>query len=154
MGSVFGPSAGKSMSMFIDDLNLPEINIWGDQCTNEFFRSLIELKGFYNLERPGDFTTLVDIQYMAAMNHPGGGRNDIPHRRKRHFVTLNCTIPTEDAIDHIFGTISRGHFNEKRGFTEPVIDLIQKLVPLTRQLWKATKKNYFQHLQSFIMYST
>ena len=54
MGSVFGPPAGKTMSMFIDDLNLPEINVWGDQCTNEFFRFLKELKGFYNLERPGN----------------------------------------------------------------------------------------------------
>ena len=140
MGSIYGPPQGKTMTIFVDDLNLPEINVWGDQCTNEFFRSLIELGGFYNLERPGDFTTLQDIQYMAAMNHPGGGRNDIPNRLKRHFVTFNCTIPTDDAIDHIFKTIAKGHFNKKKGFNEEVIGLIQKLVPITRQLWKLTKE--------------
>ena len=59
--------------------------------------------------------TSPDIQYMAAMIHPGGGRNDVPQRLKRHFVTLNVTIPTEEAIDQIFKTIANGHFNSSRG---------------------------------------
>ena len=139
MGSVFGPPAGKKMTMFVDDLNLPEINAWGDQVTNEFFRAMIEMKGFYSLEKPGDFHNLVDIHYMGAMIHPGGGRNDIPQRLKRHFITFNCTLPTDDAIDHIFGTISQGHFNSARGFTEEVSSLIALLVPLTRKAWKITK---------------
>ena len=37
------------------------MNEWGDQCTNEFFRAMIESGGFYSLEKPGDFTTLVDL---------------------------------------------------------------------------------------------
>ena len=49
MGNIFGPQLGKKMSMFVDDLNIPEINSWGDQPTNEFFRSVIEMKGFYSL---------------------------------------------------------------------------------------------------------
>ena len=101
---------------------------------------MIEMKGYYSLDKPGDYNNLIDMQYLAAMIHPGGGRNDIPQRLKRHFVTFNCTIPTDDAIDHIFGTISQGHFNTHRGFSEDVVSLIQLLVPVTRKLWKITKE--------------
>ena len=98
------------------------------------------MKGYYNTERIGDFCNLVDIQYMAAMIHPGGGRNDIPQRLKRHFITFNCTIPNEDDIDNIFGTIVSGHFNENRGFSEEICQLSKLLVPVTRKLWKNTKE--------------
>ena len=59
MGGVFGPPLGKKMLIFVDDISQPEINRWGDQVTNEFFRSMIEMKGFYSLERPGDFYSVL-----------------------------------------------------------------------------------------------
>ena len=139
-GSNFGPPAGKQMTMFIDDLSMPETNEWGDQITNELFRTIIENNGFYSLEKPGEFLNLIDIKYMAAMIHPGGGRNDIPNRLKRHFVTFNCTMPTDSAIDHIFNTIARGHYCTEKGFKSNVMDCVEQLVPLTRVIWKKTKE--------------
>lgn len=74
-----------------------------------------------------------------CINNLGGGRNDIPSRLKRQFSIFNCPLPLDESIDKIFSVIGQGHYNVKRGFSLEVRNLIKRLIPLTRLLWKRTR---------------
>lgn len=41
----------------------------------------------------GNFRNIKNLIYVGAMQHPGGGRNDIPNRLKRQSMIFNMILP-------------------------------------------------------------
>lgn len=139
-GKNYGPPNGKKMTIFFDDMSMPEVNKWGDQTTLELVRLAVEYGGFCFLDKDkrGDFKVCEDLQYLAAMQHPGGGKNDIPNRLKRNFFIFNLVLPSITSINDIYGQMLGGRFTSVN-FEEETLDVVNKLTSATIQLWKIMK---------------
>ena len=141
-GKSFGPPGGKSMTVFVDDMSMPEVNAWGDQPTNEIVRQLVETNGycFLDKDKRGDFKIIEDLVYIGAMNHPSGGKNDIPNRLKRHFFAFNMTVPPVNTILGIYGKMMDGRFpiedSNSSSSGSSFAKLVSKIPQLTIELWK------------------
>jgi len=143
IGKDFAPPQSKKMVVFVDDMSMPFVNKWGDQITLEIVRQLIEQGGFYWLEKSqrGMFKNIRNLSFIGAMNHPGGGRNDIPNRLKRQFFIFNMILPL--SIEGIYGPIIRHQFkvdSKNSGLTEEVKRVIENLTSATIKLWELVKK--------------
>ena len=137
-GKSFAPPGNKIMTLFIDDLSMPFVNEWNDQITLEIVRQLVDNGGFYHLEKNmrGTFKHITNIQYLAAMNHPGGGRNDIPNRLKRQFFIFNMILPAN--VDSIYGAILKHTFKQKH-FSPSFERVVDGLTGATISLWNKIK---------------
>lgn len=87
---VFGPPPGYTCMIFVDDLNMPKKEEFGAQPPIELLRTWMDHNGWYDRFDPGwSFRKIVDVQFVAAMGPPGGGRSNITQRYVRHFNMLN-----------------------------------------------------------------
>ena len=129
------------MSVFLDDMSMPFVNTWGDQTTLEIVRQLIEQRGFYFLTKDerGIFRGIENLSFLGAMMHPGGGRNDIPPRLKRHFFSINMTPPSQRSIENIYGRIMKALFDPKK-YSQDVINMSSYIIDATIAIWDTTKR--------------
>jgi dynein heavy chain len=102
---VLAPPLGVSCIIFVDDLNMPAKETYGAQPPIEILRQWMGHGGWYN-RKDNTFTQLADIQFIAAMGPPGGGRTKITQRYVRYFNLLNFVPFDDESLRAIFGRIS------------------------------------------------
>ncbi|CAM9175434.1 unnamed protein product [Chrysoparadoxa australica] len=101
---VLGPPLGMTCVIFVDDLNMPAKEEYGAQPPIEILRQWMDHSGWYD-RKENSFRQLIDVQFIAAMGPPGGGRTSITQRYVRHFNLINFVPFSDESLKRVFGTI-------------------------------------------------
>lgn len=101
---MFAPVGGKKLVAFIDDLNMPAKSPFGFLPPLELLKLWVD-NGFWYDRQKCEVKHVKDMQLLAAMAPPGGGRNAFSQRVGACFTTLNVTAPNDAQLKRIFGTI-------------------------------------------------
>ena len=80
-----------------------------------------------------------NLQFLGAINHPGGDRNDIPNRIKRFFFIFNMKSSLVRSIENIYGRILTLLFNPKK-YSQEIIAVKDMLTDATISLWDIVQR--------------
>jgi dynein heavy chain, axonemal len=136
---VYGPPAGTKCVIFVDDLNMPEVERYGAQPPLELLRQLADQGGWYDLGENA-FKLMEDAYLVAAMGPPGGGRNAVSSRLLRHFNLLCFTDFNEDTMKHIFSTVMTWYFSKNTAYAGDVVRLGVPVVAATLDVYRTASK--------------
>lgn len=72
------------------------VNVYCKQLEIQYSHVL----GWYDRKNIGDFRTIIDVNFVAAMGPPGGGRNPVTARLLRHFHYIAFVEMEDDSKVH------------------------------------------------------
>ncbi|KAI8782171.1 dynein heavy chain 12, axonemal, partial [Biomphalaria glabrata] len=136
---VFGPRPGKKCIIFVDDMSMPQKEVYGAQPPIELLRQFIDHGHWYDLKDTSKLT-LIDIQFLAAMGPPGGARNVVSQRLTRHFTVVSMNAFSDDTMSKIFNAIVNTYFKYEE-FAMDFIVLGSSIVQSTLEVYKEAMAN-------------
>ncbi|OAJ37962.1 hypothetical protein BDEG_21931 [Batrachochytrium dendrobatidis JEL423] len=153
---VYGPPHGFKSVIFVDDLNMPAREKYGAQPPIELLRQWMDHGQWYDIKDTSPLQ-LVDIQFVAAMGPPGGGRNPVTSRFLRHFNILSIVEFDDVTMKHIFSSIVDWHFTSNK-FSASISAMKSSLISAILDIYQGaiasllptpTKSHYVFNLRDF-----
>ncbi|GFH10191.1 dynein-1, subspecies f, partial [Haematococcus lacustris] len=133
---VFAPAGGKKLVCFIDDLNMPQKSKFGFIPPLELLKLWVD-NGFWYDRQKCEVKYVKDMQLLAAMAPPGGGRNHFSQRVGACFSTINVTSPNDSQLKRIFGTILNSKLAD---FDDEVKPLADPITSATIAIYRAVSR--------------
>ncbi|XP_053409478.1 dynein axonemal heavy chain 11 [Nycticebus coucang] len=110
-GRIYGPGGNKKLVYFIDDMNMPAVDLYGTVQPHTLIRQHIDYGHWYDRQKVM-LKEIHNCQYVACMN-PVVGSFTVSPRLQRHFTVFAFNFPSWDALSTIYGQIFSFHFQQQ-----------------------------------------
>jgi dynein heavy chain len=120
-GKQFGPPGKQKLIYFIDDLNMPQLDVYDTQSAIALLRQHADYEHWYDVAKL-TLKDIVNTQMLAAMN-PSAGSFFVNPRYMRHFWTVSIPFPDNESLFLIYSTFLQGHLKRFK-------PTLQELAPL------------------------
>lgn len=131
-GATFAPPSGKTLVVFVDDMNMPKVDTYGTQQPIALLLFLISKGTLYDHGKDLNLKYIRNLNYIAAMGPPGGGRNDVDPRFVALFNVYNLVEPSETVLQRIYSSIVT---SKLVNFSDPVKGAGTKVTDATLKLY-------------------
>ncbi|GAB6022905.1 Dynein heavy chain 9, axonemal [Chamberlinius hualienensis] len=108
-GRKFGPVGGRKLIYFIDEMNMPEVDIYDTVQPHTLVRQHLAYGHWYDRQKL-ILKDIYDCQYVSCMN-PTAGSFTVNPRLLRHFCIFGMSFPSQNDLNCIYSKILDGHLN-------------------------------------------
>ncbi|XP_033613038.1 dynein heavy chain 11, axonemal [Fukomys damarensis] len=127
-GRNYGPGGNKKLVYFIDDMNRPEVDLYGTVQPHTLMRQHIDYGHWYDRQKVM-LKEIHNCQYVACMT-PTVRSFSVSPRLQRHFTVFAFNFPSLDALNTIYGQIFSFH-SQHRAFGPSVLSSGPSLIQAT-----------------------
>jgi dynein heavy chain, axonemal len=110
-GVLYGPPVGKTLIYFIDDLNMPIVDVYFTQQPIALARQLIDYGTMYDRNDLSIQQRVTDCMFVCCMN-PKSGSFFVDIRMTRHLTTVCLSVPEKEILTTIYSQLIANHFKE------------------------------------------
>ncbi|KAK5620023.1 Dynein heavy chain 10, axonemal [Crenichthys baileyi] len=135
---IYGPTMGKKLLVFLDDMNIPKVDHYGTQQPIALLKLLLDRGGIYDRGKELNYKILKDLGFIAAMGKPGGGRNEVDPRFISLFSVFSSPFPSAESLHLIYGSIIKGH---TKLFGDAIQKVCDKVTVCTLELYNLIIKD-------------
>ena len=135
---VLGPQGNKRNAIFVDDINMPQVETYGAQPPIELLRLLVDRAGLYE-RTEWEWKQVIRTTLIACAAPPLGGRSPLCTRFSTNFNMFCLPEATEGMLGNIFTNILGG-FLKAWNFAAPVQELKDAVVGSTIEIYSKISK--------------
>lgn len=130
IGRRYGPTGGKELVVFLDDVNMPQVDLYNTQQPIAFLLTLINHSIMYSRTKDLCEKFIENVSFVSAMC-PSGGRNPLDPRFVARFCVFAVTEPSRECQYDIFSKILSSRFSHQDSMIDSItiatLDLFENI---------------------------